>query len=100
MLVLLLAVLSQSDPNVVYQGMDRSDKQRIFLVWEQEILRRQNSDKAIAATEAATGAPGGTIRLVVLEMKRDAELAKTRKDEARANGKEREESGKERHLAP
>ena len=82
MLILILAMLAQ-DPNATYQSLDRAAKERIFLVYDREARARQNIDAAVDATSKATSLPGGTVRLVVIEMKRDPKFVEQRKTAAR-----------------
>jgi len=82
MLILILALLAQ-DPNVTYQNLDRAAKERIYLVYDREVRARQNVDAAVDATSKATSLPGGAIRLVVIEMKRDPKFIEQRKTAAR-----------------
>lgn len=82
MLILILALLAQ-DPNTTYQNLDRAAKERIYLVYDREVRARQNIDAAVDATSKATSLPGGAIRLVVIEMKRDPKFVEQRKTAAR-----------------
>lgn len=79
MLLLIVALVAQ-DPNVIYQNLSRPQKERIFLVYERELRARQNEDGAVQATSKASGMPGGTVRLVADELKRDPKLLKERHD--------------------
>lgn len=100
MLLILLALVSQSDPNSFYQSMSRPDKERVFLVYEQQIRRRSNVDQSIEATAQATRVPAGSVRLVVLEMRRDEELIKRRRDEAKGLTARAKKSSKDGTTTP
>lgn len=82
MFILILALLAQ-DPNTTYQNLDRAAKERIYLVYDREVRARQNIDAAVDATSKAISLPGGTVRLVVIEMKRDPKFVEQRKTAAR-----------------
>ena len=95
MLILILAMLAQ-DPNTTYQNLDRAAKERVYLVYDREVRARQNVDESVEATSKATSYPGGTIRLVVFEMKRDPKFIEQRKTANRGLLGKKEDSDKKK----
>jgi hypothetical protein len=88
MVVFLFVFLAQLDANDVYQGMSQAQKQRVFLVYQQELRARQDFDEAVKWTSKQTNdLPEGAIRLVVLELRRKAKIEEDEK--ARQREKEK-----------
>jgi hypothetical protein len=79
MWIVLWALLAPPDPNAVYQSLDRTAKERIYLVYDREIKARQKVDEAVDATSSATRYDGGVVRLVVSELKRDGKFLEEKK---------------------
>ncbi|MBY0588670.1 hypothetical protein K2X85_15970 [bacterium] len=79
MWLVLWAILAPPDPNATYQSLDRSAKERIYLVYDREVKARQRVDESVDATAGATRYDGGVVRLVVSELKRDGKFLEERK---------------------
>lgn len=88
MVVFLFALISQLDSNDVYQGMSQAQKQRVYLVYQQELRARQDGDKAVEWTSKQTNdLPEGAIRLVILEMRRASKIEEDEKARQREKDK-------------
>lgn len=88
MLALLLALTAQIDPNAIYQTMEPAKKHRVFLVYLDAVKSNSTIEAALEATARSMNLPLGAVRLVVIEMKRQAKIdedAKAREQAKKAS---------------
>lgn len=84
MIALLLALITQADPNEFYQNLEPARKRRVFLVYEDAVKSNSSIEGALEATAKSTNMPLGAIRMVVIEMKRKSKFEEEEKEREKA----------------